>query len=113
MARVELRKAQRYKLSLPVRVQAPIEEDSGTGGGSTRDISTRGVYFLIQSDLKSGSKVNLMMRVPTEITGGTDVFINVVGEVVRVEELPERNGERIGVAAMIDEYEIVRSSTAS
>ena len=113
MARVELRNAQRYKLSLPVTVQAPAQEDPATGSGRTRDISTRGVYFLIQSDLKSGSKVDLMMKVPTEITGGADVFINVTGEVVRVEHLLENNDEKIGVAASIDHYEIVRSNAAS
>ena len=50
------RTALRYDLSLPVTVSASNEKKGITHTGQTRDISTRGVYFLIDDDIKSGAE---------------------------------------------------------
>jgi len=112
MQRVELRKAHRYGLSLPVTVHAPTHEDSPQQTGRTRDISTRGVYFLIEADIKSGNPVSLTMTLPTGMTRGTDVLVNVTGKIVRVDDFSVDNFRKIGVAVSIEEYEIVRSNSA-
>ena len=113
MARIELRKARRYGLSLPVAIHAPVQKGSAARNGKTRDISTRGIYFLIEADLSSSNEVNLTVTVPAEITGGTDVLISVTGHVVRVEDFLETNSKKVGVAATIERYEIFRSDAAS
>jgi len=49
------------------------------------------------------------MTLPTEVTGGTGVFIRAIGRVVRVERAFETSSDRLGVAAIIERYEVVRS----
>jgi|SRR5215469_11053267 len=102
------RTARRYDLSLPVLIRLPVEQDAHSG--KTRDISTRGVYFVIENDLSAGAELDLTMTLPAEVTGGTEVFIRAIGKVVRVENGPDI-GARQGVAALIQRYEIVRNES--
>jgi hypothetical protein len=113
VSKIEMRKARRYGLSLPVYIHAPIQKDFLTRNGRTCDISTTGIYFHTESDLKPGNEVNLTITVPIEITRGSDVFINVTGKVVRVKDCPELNDMTTGVAVTIDHYEILHSDLAS
>ena len=101
------RTARRYDLSLPVLIKLPIEQDARNG--KTRDISTRGVYFHIGNHLAAGSELDLTMTLPAEVTGGTEVFIRAIGKVVRVEK--GSDDHQVGVAALIQRYEIVRNES--
>ena len=105
----ERRTARRYDLSLPVIIRIPVEKDAASRNGKTRDISTRGVYFTIDNDLKDGAELDLTMTLPAEVTGGTEVFIRAMGKVVRIEKRSEDGEQRVGVAAVIERYEIVRN----
>jgi c-di-GMP-binding flagellar brake protein YcgR len=109
----ERRTARRYDLSLPVIIRIPLQKDSAARNGKTRDISTRGVYFLLDNDVSAGAELDLTMTLPAEITGGTEVFIRAIGKVVRVEKHTEEGQQRTGVAAVIERYEIVRNETVS
>lgn len=101
------RNARRYDLSLPVLIRVPVERDARDG--KTRDISTRGVYFIVENNLTAGAELDLTMTLPAEVTGGTEVFIRAIGKVVRVEKT---SGDgRHGVAALIQRYEIVRNES--
>jgi hypothetical protein len=102
------RTARRYDLSLPVLIRVPVERDACDG--KTRDISTRGVYFIIENNLAAGAELDLTMTLPAEVTGGTEVFIRAIGKVVRVEKTAANDG-RHGVAALIQRYEIVRNES--
>lgn len=105
----ERRTARRYELSLPVIVRAPIQASIEPHNGQTRDISTRGVYFTIDEDLSPGAELDFMLTLPAEITRGTEVFIRAHGKVVRV----DRENSRVGVAAVIEKYDIIRAETAT
>src|SRR5580700_4781886 len=105
----ERRTARRYDLSLPVIIRVAVEKQAASRNGKTRDISTRGVYFILENDLNAGSELDLTMTLPAEITGGTEVFIRAIGKVVRVEKRPENGHQRVGVAAVIERYEIIRN----
>jgi c-di-GMP-binding flagellar brake protein YcgR len=109
----ERRTARRYDLSLPVIIRVPVEKEAASHNGKTRDISTRGVYFILDSDLEAGAEIDLTMTLPTEVTGGTEVLIRAVGKVVRVDKRSENSTQRIGVAVVIERYEIVRNEPAS
>jgi len=110
----ERRIARRYELSLPVVVRAAAErKQADSRNGKTRDISTRGVYFLIDRQLEAGSTLDFMLTLPAEITQGTEVFIHAQGKVVRIEEKPGENGGRVGVAAVIEKYDIIRTEPAA
>ena len=102
------RTARRYDLSLPVLIRIPVEQDARNG--KTRDISTRGVYFLIEKNLDAGAELDLTMTLPAEVTGGTEVFIRAIGKVVRFDKNLTHNGQQ-GVAALIQRYEIVRNES--
>ena len=106
--------ARRYELNLPVVVRAATERKAADSrNGKTRDISTRGVYFLIDQQLEPGSILDFMLTLPAEITQGTEVFIHAQGKVVRVEAKPGEVGERLGVAAVIEKYDIIRAEPAA
>jgi hypothetical protein len=104
----ERRMARRYDLSLPVNVRLPINQDPGMHGGQTRDISTRGVYFTMQQDLAPGTEVDFTLTLPAEITRGAEVFVRAHGRVVRVDKQHEENESAVGVAAIIERYDIIR-----
>lgn len=109
----ERRTARRYELSLPVVVRTPVQE-AEPHNGRTRDISTRGVYFTIDENVSPGTELDFMLTLPAEITRGTEVFIRAHGKVVRVDRTDEDGVERLGVAAVIQKYDIIRAeATAS
>ena len=107
----ERRIARRYDLSLPVIIRVPIEKEPAPRTGKTRDISTRGVYFTIDNDFSAGAELDLTMTLPAEVTGGTEVFIRAIGKVVRVEKGSDKDDHQVGVAALIQRYEIVRNDS--
>jgi len=108
----ERRNARRYDLSLPVIVRIPAERTNGNQAGTTRDISTRGLYFVIDQDLDAGSEIDITLTLPAEITHSTEVFVRALGKVVRVERRGEDGELRMGVAAVIERYDIVRGQAA-
>jgi len=81
-----------------------------TQKGKTRDISTRGLYFVIDQDLRDGSELDIMLTLPAEMTNGEEVLVKASGKVVRVEERLEDGSLRRGVAAIIERYDIMRGS---
>jgi len=103
------RTARRYDLSLPVIIRAAVEREAPQHNGKTRDISVRGVYFTIDDDLNAGAELDITLTLPAEITRGSEVFIRATGKVVRVEKRPDNGSSRIGVAAVIERYEIIRN----
>lgn len=105
---MERRTARRFDLSLPLNFRVPTARPIETKKGKTRDISTRGLYFVIDQDLEAGSNLDITLTLPSEITQGTDVFVRITGKVVRVERRVEDGDSRLGVAAMIERYDIVR-----
>ncbi len=108
----ERRNARRYDLYLPVVVRIPTERQNGNQNGKTRDISTRGLYFVIDQDLEAGSELDITLTLPAEITHSTEVFVRALGKVVRVERRGEDGELRMGVAAVIERYDIIRGEAA-
>lgn len=104
----ERRTARRYDLSLPVIIRIPAERVADSQKGKTRDISTRGVYFVLEQDMEAGSELDITMTLPAEVTHGSEVFVRALGKVVRVERRVEDGNARMGVAAVIERYDIIR-----
>lgn len=108
----ERRTTRRYDLSLPIIIRVPAEKTLDRQTGKTRDISTRGLYFVMDQDLEAGSVLDLTLTLPAEVTRGTDVFVHASGKVIRVEPRIEEGNTRMGVAAVIERYDIVRGEAA-
>src|SRR5438876_283899 len=64
----ERRTTRRYDLSLPVLVRIPTEKESDSKKGNTRDISTRGLYFVMDQDPQAGSQLDLVLTLPTAMS---------------------------------------------
>jgi hypothetical protein len=108
----ERRVARRYDLSLPVMVRIPAPGSAGTQSGRTRDISTKGLYFVIDQDVRAGSNLDIMLTLPKEMTNGEEVLVKASGKIVRVESRMEDGNERLGVAAVIERYDIMRGAAS-
>jgi hypothetical protein len=74
------------------------------GGGiltESKDVSSQGVYFLLEESLKRGSALEIMMTLSSEITRGEPVRIRCEASVQRSENMAEG---RVGIAAKIQRY---------
>ena len=107
-AMTERRGTRRYDLSLPVIIRMPTERLAGPQEGKTRDVSTRGLYFILDQNLEAGSELDITLTLPAEITHGSEVFVRALWKVVRVEPRSEDGSSRMGVAAVIERYDIIR-----
>jgi hypothetical protein len=77
----------------------------------THNVSARGVFFYLDRPVPEGTRIEVTMTFPPHITLTDPVRVRFVARVVRVEApLPV---SRIGVAAVIEEYEFLRSVPAS
>jgi hypothetical protein len=106
----ERRTARRYDLTLPISIRSAAEKIVSRRDGKTRDVSTRGLYFVVSQDLDTGSELDITLTLPAEITNGTDVFVRAQGKVVRIERRVEDGEPRMGVAAVIERYDIIRGA---
>jgi len=90
-------------MTLPLTIRA----DGPNGGierkGQTRDVSFRGLYFLVDADFEPGSPIEFVLTLPREITMAGDVHIRCFAQIIRVEP---HNGRK-GVAARIERYEFL------
>lgn len=102
-AEQEQRNTRRFALQLPVSVKY-VEGASKEQVAQTRDVSARGVFFYMDSNVKVGSDLEFTLTLPSEITLTDSIRVRCKGKVVRVED---RGTERIGVAAAIDQYDFI------
>jgi hypothetical protein len=93
-------------------IRVPTERALDSQQGKTRDISTRGLYFVVDQNLESGSRLDITLTLPGEIMHGSEVFVRALGKVVRVERRMEDGSARMGVAAVIERYDIIRGEAA-
>ncbi len=106
----ERRVARRYDLTLPISIRFGMERISARQEGRTRDISTKGLFFVINRSVETGSGLDITLTLPAEIVNGADVLVRAQGKVVRVEERFEEGEPKMGVAAVIERYDIIRSA---
>ena len=103
---MERRAARRFSMMLPLRVRFSAESGVTEKAGETRDVSFRGLYFLIEAALEAGTSIEFVLTLPQQITLAGDVHIRCYARVLRVEP---HNGRR-GVAARIERYEFLPAS---
>ncbi len=110
---LEQRSARRFQLSLPLTIlprsdRLMLHQQAGLPRGRTRDISTSGIYFTTYEPLTPGCAVAFTLVLPADLTRGAEVLICAQGKVMRTEKRLENGIERMGVAATIERYEIVK-----
>jgi hypothetical protein len=102
-AGVERRAARRFSMMLPVKVRFEAGNGVSEEQGETRDVSFRGLYFLIKASVETGSSIEFVLTLPQQITLAGDVHIRCYARVLRVEP---HDGRR-GIAARIERYEFL------
>ena len=71
----------------------------------TRDVSSKGLFLELEQPLEEGTRMYLTLQLPSEVTG-KPVLLRCLSRVVRVVHEGE---QRIGVGAIIENYEFVRT----
>ena len=95
---IDRRREWRFDLPLP----AVVEGKSGEGKKFQEktileNISSTGAYFCLDADVTVGSKLNLIIEVPSELSPDKKVKLQLGGLAVRLEK-PEKKGKKQGVA---------------
>ena len=97
----------RFDMRLPaaVRLAGSGSEELMT---ETQNVSARGVFFYLDRPLAAGTRIEVTLTFPPHVTLTDSVRVRFVARVLRAEvPLP---ASRIGVAALIEEYEFLRSN---
>ena len=96
----EKRSTRRFSLELPVKL---VDQEHGVTTAQTRDVSSRGVYIYLESNIAEGVPLEFVMTLPTEITLSDPIRVRCSGHVLRV----EKHNSRQGVAVSIDRYDFM------
>jgi hypothetical protein len=106
----ERRTMRRFDMRLPasVRIAGNGLRDLLT---ETQNVSARGVFFYLDRPLAEGARIEVTMTFPPHVTWTEPVRVRFTARVVRVEN--SQSVSSIGVAAMIEEYEFLRSNAAT
>jgi hypothetical protein len=100
----ERRMMRRFDMRLPAVVRLDPENEFHT---ETQNVSARGVFFYLDRPLPAGTSCEVTLTFPPHITLTDAVRVRFTARVIRSESpLPS---SRIGTAAMIENYEFLRS----
>jgi hypothetical protein len=115
----ERRSMRRFDMRLPAlvrlvpqKLEEPRETGQEAGGANefhteTQNVSARGVFFYLDSPVATGTPCEVTLTFPPHITLTDAVRVRFTARVIRVESpLPSA---RVGTAAMIEDYEFLRS----
>ena len=101
------RAMRRFDMRLPASIRL-AGDPAGEFRTETQNVSARGVFFYLDRAVAAGSRIAVTMTFPPHVTLTESVRVRFVARVIRVETpLPSA---RIGVAAVIEEYEFLRTS---
>jgi hypothetical protein len=106
----ERRTMRRFDMHLPasIRVGESALDELLT---ETQNVSARGVFFYLDRPVAEGTRIDMTLTFPPHVTLTDPVRVRFTARVVRVEApLPV---SRIGVAAIIEEYEFLRSTAGA
>jgi len=99
----EQRSTRRFSLDLPISVKF-LDDGKHEFTGRTRDVSSRGVFMYIDTELTAGSPIEFVMTLPPEITLADPIRVRCAGKILRV----DKTAEDQGVAVAIEKYDFVR-----
>ncbi|MFY9680943.1 MAG: PilZ domain-containing protein [Candidatus Sulfotelmatobacter sp.] len=105
----ERRMMRRFDMRLPAVVRL-VQENAQDNEfqTETQNVSARGVFFYLDRPVAAGTRCEVTLTFPPHITLTDAVRVRFTARVIRVESpLPSL---RIGTAAMIEDYEFLRSS---
>jgi hypothetical protein len=96
------RNIRRFTLDLPISVKF-LDSRSRELAGHTRDVSSRGVFMYLDSDISAGEPIEFVMTLPPEITLSGSIRIRCTGKILRVDKAAQEQG----LAIAIDKYDFM------
>lgn len=92
------RKEWRFGLSLPLIVEGKLPNGKTFKEITTiQNISSGGAYFPLDSEVTVGSKLNLLIDIPRELSGGKNLNLILGGLTVRIDKLNDEEKKQ-GIA---------------
>jgi len=110
LATKDRRTARRFRMKLPISLTWTSKSGNGQLEAETSEVSSRGVRFLADGEVRSGTPVEFQMILPHEITMAGPVRVRCLGRVVRADPKPEN---KVGVAVAIERYEFLRGKESA
>jgi hypothetical protein len=107
------RQIHRYPLQIPVEVRLGPQGHVHASMATTTDISIRGIYFVSDQQCEVGTEFGATIRLPGEITGGTDLLLEIQGKVQRIDKLEGKEAAHNGIAVSIDRYDLISEKPSS
>ena len=96
------RSMRRFSLDLPITVKF-VDNGKRELTGHTRDVSSRGVFMFLDTEIEVGAPIEFVMTLPAEVTLSEPIRVRCTGKVLRVDKAAEAQG----VAVAIDKYDFV------
>jgi hypothetical protein len=113
----ERRLMRRFDMRLPaqVRLEMPSDNSLNIPNGEihteTQNVSARGVFFYLDRRVPAGTRCEVTLTFPPHITLTDAVRVRFTARVIRSDApLPS---QRVGTAAVIEDYEFLRSTGSS
>ncbi len=103
------RSSLRFPLELLARVRWVEDNQTRTLDTQTNNISSSGLYLLAGSQNQPGTRIEFEVKLPAAIVKEAGVVLRGKGHLVRRDELEDN---RVGLAAVIDQYQVSPIRTA-
>jgi PilZ domain len=94
----------RLRQRVPVRVPVKVRHEGSEHQGFTRDLSSSGIFLYSESEMKAGSKLELVIMLPPGLGFGSGGWTLCEASVIRVEK---SDGKGMGIAATLDRIELL------
>lgn len=98
----EKRTIRRFSLDLPISVKF-LNNGRRELAGHTRDVSSRGIFMYLDTEIATGAPIEFVMKLPPEITVAEAIRVRCTGKILRVDKAAQEQG----VAVAIDKYDFV------
>jgi hypothetical protein len=98
----EKRATRRFSLDLPISVKF-LDDGKRELAGHTRDVSSRGVFIYLDTQITLGAPIEFVMILPPEITLSEPIRVRCSGRALRV----DKSGHEQGVTVAIDKYDFI------
>lgn len=110
MFKLEIERRRYKRFSRETLVTVRTQAGEGEQKCATRDISTGGVFFYCDTQIQQGSSIEVVMVLPSEITGGQTLWACCRAKVLRAAK--DMTGRQYGIAAQVERLEFMPDMTA-
>jgi c-di-GMP-binding flagellar brake protein YcgR len=101
-----------HRISIKTRLHIRIWKSTTTEERAhSLNLSLNGIFFATNSPIREGETVEILLKMPEEITAELATDWRCTGHVVRVERVDSSLGE-MGVGVQFDGYEVSRAELA-